>query len=97
MRWPPKAGYETVSLRLARSLATGRYGLSIDKERAQRLASQAITAYEVKAANGSGTAAKVLGVSIAMANLSLKAARLRFTGSAAQACSEIRAACMNWP
>jgi TPR repeat protein len=56
-----KAGYETISLRLARSLMLGRYGLSIDKQRAQLLANSAITAYEVKAANGSGTAAKVLG------------------------------------
>lgn len=56
-----QAGYETISLRLARSLALGRYGLSIDEARAQRLANRAITAYEVKAANGSGTAAKVLG------------------------------------
>ncbi len=56
-----EAGYETVSLRLARSLAIGRHGLIVDKTRAQRLADRAIIAYEVKAANGSGTAAKVLG------------------------------------
>lgn len=56
-----EAGYETVSLRLARSLAVGRYGLRVDKLRAQMLADSAILAYEVKAANGSGTAAKVLG------------------------------------
>lgn len=56
-----EAGYETVSLRLARSLASGRYGLKIDVERALGLARRAIIAYEVKAANGSGSAAKVLG------------------------------------
>ena len=56
-----EAGYETVSLRLARSLAVGRYGLTIDLDRADALASKAILAYEIKAANGSGTAAKVIG------------------------------------
>lgn len=56
-----KAGFETVSLRLARLLVSGRHGLVIDNARAQLLAERAIRAYEVKASKGSGTSAKVLG------------------------------------
>ncbi|WP_350335320.1 tetratricopeptide repeat protein [Coralliovum pocilloporae] len=56
-----EAGFETVSLRVARLYAAGRSGLDVDAARAQALAERAILAYEVKAANGSGTAAKVIG------------------------------------
>lgn len=56
-----KAGYESASIRFARALKKGRFGITPDPERAQFLAGKAIAALEEKAAGGSGSAAKMLG------------------------------------
>lgn len=56
-----KAGYESASIRFARALKKGRFGMTPDPERAQYLAIRAIAALEKKAAGGSGSAAKMLG------------------------------------
>ncbi|WP_282604566.1 tetratricopeptide repeat protein [Pelagibius sp. Alg239-R121] len=55
------AGYESASIRFARALQKGRFGMTPDPKRAQFLASKAIEALKDKAANGSGSAAKMLG------------------------------------
>ncbi|MEM8793955.1 MAG: tetratricopeptide repeat protein [Pseudomonadota bacterium] len=55
------AGFETASLSFARSLVKGRFKKRYDASRALALANRAVLAYEIKASNGSGTAAKVLG------------------------------------
>ncbi|WP_422369090.1 tetratricopeptide repeat protein [Pelagibius sp.] len=56
-----EAGYETASIRFARALFKGRFGMTPDPQRAQRLAERAIEALKRKAAEGSGSAAKTLG------------------------------------
>lgn len=56
-----KAGYEAASIRFARALDKGRFGMTPDPERAQYLADKAIAALKEKAAAGSGSAAKMLG------------------------------------
>ncbi|MEM8837118.1 MAG: tetratricopeptide repeat protein [Pseudomonadota bacterium] len=55
------AGFETASLSFARALVKGRFKERYDASRALALANRAVLAYEIKASNGSGTAAKVLG------------------------------------
>lgn len=55
------AGFEAVSLRYARILLKGQYGVGKDPARAQELAGRAITALEAKAKAGSGSAGKTLG------------------------------------
>lgn len=56
-----KAGYESASIRFARALKKGRFGMTPDPERAQYLAGKAIVSLKKKAADGSGSAAKMLG------------------------------------
>ncbi len=56
-----KAGFEAVSLKFARILMKGRYGVEKDPERALALATSAIASLKTKAASGSGSSAKTLG------------------------------------
>lgn len=56
-----QAGFEAVSLKYARILLKGRYGVKKDPERAQALAERAIAALKAKARSGSGSPAKTLG------------------------------------
>lgn len=55
------AGYESASIRFARAIQKGRFGMTPDPMRAQYLASRAIDALKKKAVEGSGSAAKMLG------------------------------------
>ncbi|MEM9473370.1 MAG: tetratricopeptide repeat protein [Pseudomonadota bacterium] len=56
-----RAGFEAASLKYARILLKGQYGIEKDPPRALRLAGRAIVALEAKAKAGSGSAAKTLG------------------------------------
>lgn len=56
-----KAGFETASIRFARTLSRGNAQIEADPERARALALRAIETLRGKASQGSGSAAKTIG------------------------------------